>query len=83
MSAVFSRSGAAWYTLVLVTAGTGGGIYAIHRSQQTEREVSIDPPSIWSPLPDVATAKLASVDAEPSQRCTAGSGIISAEKGSA
>ncbi|KAL3150533.1 hypothetical protein ABBQ32_000349 [Trebouxia sp. C0010 RCD-2024] len=38
MSAVFSRSRAAWYTLVLVTAGTGGGIYAIHRSQQTERE---------------------------------------------
>lgn len=37
----FSRSCAAWYTLVLVTVGTGAGIYAIHRSQQTEREVGL------------------------------------------
>ena len=35
------RSRAAWYTLLLVTAGTAGGIYAIHRSQQTERQVNI------------------------------------------
>lgn len=38
MTGFFARSHAAWYTLVLVTLGTGGGIYAIHRSQTTERE---------------------------------------------
>ena len=42
MTGFFARSHAAWYTLVLVTLGTGGGIYAIHRSQTTEREVSPD-----------------------------------------
>ena len=31
----------AWYTLLLVTLGTGGGIVAFHKSQ-TEREVSLD-----------------------------------------
>lgn len=91
MSAVFSRSRAAWYTLVLVTAGTGGGIYAIHRSQQTEREVSMDVVSCllnawvtYAPihLPDVAAAKLASNDAEPSQGCAAGPGVVSVEKSS-
>ncbi len=42
MTGFFAPSHAAWYTLVLVTVGTGGGIYAIHRSQTTEREVSPD-----------------------------------------
>ena len=49
----FSRSHAAWYTLVLVTVGTGAGIYAIHRSQQTEREVGLHLPLIRRHLNEV------------------------------
>lgn len=33
------RGSTAWLVLVAVTVGTGGGIWAIHKSQQTEREV--------------------------------------------